>query len=169
MLIVFGGLPGTGKTTISRLVAGRLNATCLRIDAIEQAIRDTMTGADIGASGYAVAQAIAEANLGDGRSVVVDCVNPVAASRSGWHRIATARAALLIDVEVICSDLAEHRRRVTTRGADIPGLVLPSWEAVMSHRYEAWDRPRLIVDTAKLFPAEAAEAVLQAVTEKTGG
>ena len=35
MLIVFGGLPGTGKTTLSRLVAQDLSATWLRIDVIE--------------------------------------------------------------------------------------------------------------------------------------
>ena len=38
MLIVFGGLPGTGKTTLSRLVAQDLSATWLRIDVIEVAM-----------------------------------------------------------------------------------------------------------------------------------
>ncbi|MFO7481079.1 AAA family ATPase, partial [Oceanibaculum nanhaiense] len=32
MLIVFGGLPGTGKTTLSRALADRLRAVYLRID-----------------------------------------------------------------------------------------------------------------------------------------
>ncbi|MCE5382318.1 AAA family ATPase, partial [Pectobacterium punjabense] len=36
MLIIFGGLPGTGKSTIARLLATRLNAVWLRIDTIEQ-------------------------------------------------------------------------------------------------------------------------------------
>ncbi|WP_225152486.1 AAA family ATPase [Bradyrhizobium sp. NBAIM08] len=39
-LIVFGGLPGTGKTTIARELTARLAATYLRIDAIEQPLRD---------------------------------------------------------------------------------------------------------------------------------
>jgi predicted kinase len=35
MLIIFGGLPGTGKTTISKEVAKRLKAVYLRVDTIE--------------------------------------------------------------------------------------------------------------------------------------
>jgi adenylate kinase family enzyme len=38
VLVVFGGLPGTGKTTLSRAVAEALGAVWLRIDAIEAAI-----------------------------------------------------------------------------------------------------------------------------------
>ena len=39
MLIIFGGLPGSGKSTIARALALRLGAVYLRIDTIEQAIR----------------------------------------------------------------------------------------------------------------------------------
>ncbi|MGO6670405.1 AAA family ATPase, partial [Rhizobium ruizarguesonis] len=39
MLIIFGGLPGSGKTTIARALAERLNAVHVRVDTIEQAIR----------------------------------------------------------------------------------------------------------------------------------
>lgn len=40
MLIIFSGLPGCGKSTIARALAKRLGAVYLRIDTIEQAIRD---------------------------------------------------------------------------------------------------------------------------------
>lgn len=39
MLIIFGGLPGTGKTTISKEVAKRLKAVYLRMDTIEQTFK----------------------------------------------------------------------------------------------------------------------------------
>ena len=85
MLIVFGGLPGTGKTTIARRIASQRMATYLRIDGIEQAMRDAGIPAEgIGAAGYAVANAIAEANFLDGKTVVANCVNPVPESREAW-------------------------------------------------------------------------------------
>ena len=40
MLIIFGGLPATGKTMIARELARQIGAVYLRIDSIEQAMRD---------------------------------------------------------------------------------------------------------------------------------
>ena len=67
-LIVFGGLPGTGKTTLSREVARRCGAVYLRIDSIEQSIRATMP-VEMGAAGYAVAMALARQNLSIGATL----------------------------------------------------------------------------------------------------
>jgi predicted kinase len=39
-LYILSGLPGTGKTTISQLLAQRITAVHLRIDTVEQALRD---------------------------------------------------------------------------------------------------------------------------------
>lgn len=38
MLIAFGGLPGTGKTTVAQTLARKLAAVYLRIDSLEQAL-----------------------------------------------------------------------------------------------------------------------------------
>jgi len=154
MLIVFSGLPGTGKTTIARALVARLGAVYLRIDVIEQALRDAGMG-DVGAAGYGVAQALAESNLALGKVVVADCVNPLAESRAGWHAVARRAGCKVVDVEVVCTDLDAHRRRVEGRVSDIPGLVAPTWESVMRHEYEAWERERVVVDTAVVSPGEA--------------
>jgi predicted kinase len=160
MLIVFGGLPGTGKTTISRAIATRHSATYLRIDAIEQAIRDAaVLAGGIGSAGYVVANVLAESNLMGGQTVVGDCVNPVAESRKAWKAIASRTKARLVEVEVICSDPLEHRHRVEGRTSDIPGLVYPTWQAVLERDYEPWEEPHLIVDTARLSPDEAISIV----------
>jgi predicted kinase len=74
MLIVLSGLPWLGKTTIARQVARSLAAVHLRIDSIEQALREG--GLDVQGEGYAVAHAVAADNLRAGQRVVADCVNP---------------------------------------------------------------------------------------------
>lgn len=149
MLIVFGGLPGTGKTTLARLVAQQKRAAYLRIDSIEQAIRASgMLAGEVGPSGYLVAYALAEANLALGQDVVADSVNPLAVTRSAWRRAAANASSLCIEIEIICSDLVEHRRRVETRKADIAGFRVPSWDDVQQRAYEAWGTPRLVLDTA---------------------
>ena len=146
LLIVFGGLPATGKTTLSRELARRLAATHLRVDTIEQSLK--AAGLAVGPTGYIIANALAADNLVLGRAVVADCVNPDQASRNGWRETAFRCAARLVEIEIICSDLAEHRRRAEIRITDIDGLILPSWDQITSKAYEPWDRDRLVLDTA---------------------
>jgi predicted kinase len=156
MLIAFAGLPGTGKTTLARAIAEERRATYLRVDTIEQILRDSgVLAGDVGPAGYMVAYALASANLRLGQDVVADTVNPLAITRDGWRNAARAAGVAIVEVEVICSDAAEHRRRVETRTVDVPGLVPPRWEAVVARDYEAWDRPRVVIDTAQRSVADA--------------
>lgn len=157
MLIVFGGLPGTGKTTIARELSRRLSASYVRIDAIEQSLR--AAGLVVGVTGYVIAGEIAAENLKLGRIVVADCVNPVLASRKAWRETAGKNAARLVEIEVICSDAGEHRRRVEARSPDIDGLVLPGWHDVLNRAYEPWDREHLVLDTATSSIARLIERI----------
>lgn len=156
MLIVFGGLPGTGKTTIARTIAQEREAVYLRIDTIEQALLSSgaLTG-DIGPAGYVVAYALAESNLLLGHTVVADAVNPVVVAREAWRRVAATASAPLVEIEVICSDAAEHRRRIETRALDVPGLVPLTWQGILDGDYQPWDRPRIVLDTAHRTVAES--------------
>ena len=160
MLIVFSGLPGTGKTTIARELARQTGAVYLRIDVIEQAIRKAgVLAGDVGASGYGVANALALSNLQVGHTVVADCVNPVRESREAWKAVAAAAKVVLLDILVTCSDRKEHQRRVETRTGDIPGLIPPTWQSVLAHEYEAWECVPQEIDTALMTPEQAVTVV----------
>jgi predicted kinase len=148
-LVILGGLPGTGKTSVARELARLVPAVHVRVDTIEQALRRARgRGGPVDETGYLVAHAVAADNLRLGRVVIADSVNPIEESRAGWREVARRADVRFIEVEVVCSDAAEHRRRVETRAADIEGLELPTWQAVKTREYEAWVSPHLVIDTA---------------------
>jgi predicted kinase len=162
MLIVLGGLPGSGKTTVARLLAQHLRALHLRIDTIEQALRGSGIS-KVGVAGYVIAQRIAADNLRLGQSVIADCVNPVRESRAAWHAVATETGVPIVEIELVCSDPAQHRKRIETRTADIPGHVLPDWEDVQTLAYEPW--PGAVrIDTAGRSSEETVAAVLTRIS-----
>jgi predicted kinase len=146
-LFVFAGLPGSGKTKLSQYLAGRVGAVHLRIDTIEQAMRD-LCRISVEGEGYRLAYRIATDNLRLGLSVVADSCNPIALTRREWEKVARTEGAEWINIEVICSDPAEHRRRVETREPEIPKLELPTWEEVIRRVYHPWDESRITIDTA---------------------
>jgi predicted kinase len=154
----------TGKTTIARDLARQLGATYLRIDTIEQAIRDSTTVRQpISDEGYRVAYAVAEENLRLGRTVISDSVNPIQLSRDAWIGVAHRAHARAAEVEVLCTDLQLHRQRVETRPADIGGLRLPTWEKVISREYEPWERKHIVIDTAGRSVAESVQELRDAL------
>lgn len=163
VLIVFSGLPGVGKTSVARALAAQEGLVYLRIDTVEQALRDAESS--VGCSGYLVAQALALNNLSLGHSVVADCVNPVLESRSAWQAVATSAVVPLINLHLICSDAVEHRHRLESRQVDIPGLAVPTWQSVLSHEYQPWHPAPLCIDTAGQSMAQSIEAVRTALVQ----
>jgi predicted kinase len=160
VLVVIGGLPATGKSTIAMALARRTATAYVRVDRIEQAIVAWSTlSHPLGPVGYAVAHEVALEQLQLGLDVIVECVNPLAVTRDGWLATAETAGAALTEVEVICSDEAEHRRRVETRSSDVEGLAKPTWTAVVEREYEPWTRERLVIDSTTTSPENAARAI----------
>src|SRR5215470_905295 len=148
MFIVFAGLPGTGKSTIARALASELGALWLRIDSIEQAIlASRIVDGDLKDAGYRAAYAVAEDNLRLGRTVIGDSVNPWMLTRNAWRDAGLRAGVRVMEIETICSDAQEHRKRIETRANEVPGLALPTWQEVIDRDYHGWDREPLVIDT----------------------
>jgi predicted kinase len=162
MLIAFGGLPGTGKTTVAQALAREIAAVYLRIDTLEQAlIASGSCGTDIGPAGYLAGYAVAQENLRLGLRVVADSVNSLNVTRDAWRRVARDAGVRIVEIELICSDTAAHRLRVEERRADIPGHKLPTWESVLERQYDVWTSEHLVIDTANVSVERAVAMILR--------
>ena len=148
MLLIFSGLPGTGKTSLALSLAAQLRAVYIRADTIEQSLKKSVLSlSSVEDLGYLASYAVAGDNLKLGHNVIADSVNPWEMTRQAWRRVASQVGAPAIDIEVVCSNLDEHRKRVEGRETDIPGFLLPSWQDVVDRDYHPWTTPRLQVDT----------------------
>ncbi len=167
ILFILSGLPASGKSSLARLLAAEYGAVWLRIDTIEQALRE-LCGFDPQGEGYRMAYRIAADNLRIGMSVVADSCNPIELTRGEWEAVAAENGAQHINIEVVCSDKQEHRRRVEERKNEIAGLKLPTWNEVENREYDPLVPNRrsthnslcichITIDTAGKSPAESLE------------
>ncbi len=166
ILFVFSGLPGVGKTTLAKALAPRLQAVHLRIDSVEAALKTSVLAISPPEdAGYVSGAAIAKDNLLLGNNVIADAVNPIEITRNIWLEAALGAKVKALNIEVICSDEAEHRRRVETRRNDIPALSLPCWDAVKRRRFEKWKKHRLVLDTFQNSVEENVEEILSSFSQ----
>lgn len=167
MLVIFGGLPGTGKTAISKEIAKRLKAVYLRVDTVEQTLKKLQaTSNSIGPEGYMICYQIAIENLQLGLSVVADSVNSISITRNDWRRVAEKTHSKFIEIELICSDKQEHQRRIENRKADLAGHKLPTWQDVLNRDYEPWETKLLTIDTSSYSIAESVKFIMEYLTQK---
>ncbi|HAT8648936.1 TPA: AAA family ATPase [Legionella pneumophila] len=165
MLIILGGLPGTGKTTVAKELAKLLKSVYLRVDTVEQALiavskQYNPTYEFIGPEGYEILYAVGRDNLLLGNHVIVDSVNPIQLTRDAYRSVAKSVNAEFIEVEFICSNEEDHKNRIQLRAPDIKGHKLPTWEEVLSREYEPWESRTLLIDTSKHSIEECVSIIL---------
>lgn len=166
MLYIFGGLPATGKSELSKFLALSIGAAYIRIDTIEQELKNCGFKKFYD-EGYKVAFALALDNLKNGFSVIADSTNPVSESREAWISVADKASSPYIEIEIICSNKVEHRERVQKRQTDVPNLSLPSWDSVISRDYQPWKTASIILDTAGKTPQQSKQELSEVLRGKS--
>ncbi len=88
ILFIFSGLPATGKSTLAKSISSKFSAIYLRVDTIEQGLRE-LCNFDAQGEGYQLSYRIATDNLNLGVNVVADSCNPIDLTRNEWEKVAT--------------------------------------------------------------------------------
>jgi len=165
VLYIFSGLPGTGKSTLAKNVAKLLGAVYIRIDTIEQGIRD-LCNFNVQGEGYRLAYRIVEDNLKIGNNVISDQCNPVNLIRKEWNEVAIKNNCKYINIEILCSDKDEHKNRIKNRETEIENLKLPVWKEVTEREYEPWNEEHIIIDTANKTIEESTNELMEKINKE---
>ena len=143
------GLPGSGKSTVANQLASELGCAVLSVDTIERGMREAGVHPEqpIGLAAYAVANRLADAQLGLGHTVIADAVNHHPDARHAWLDLAAAHGVDVRVIHVECSDEELHRWRLETRDHEL--RIVP-WERVVTLRdtWTPWPVEMETVDTS---------------------
>lgn len=160
-LFIFSGLPASGKSTLAQELSKKIKATFVRIDTIEQGLKDICKYSVQGGEGYELSHLVASDNLKLGNDVVADSVNPWELTRSDWTQVAISNQANFVNIEVICSNKDEHKKRVEARHVDVNNLKPPTWEEVSNRDYHGWTSHRILIDTSNKTISESLAELLE--------
>jgi len=153
-LIIFSGLPGTGKSALAEAVGRELGIPVFAKDWLEATVlRSKLIPAEtekqLGSVGYDLLTVLAERQLSLGQSVILDSVASTASIRNIWSALGRKYSAGWFVIECVCSDIAVHRARLEKRQRHIPGWHELQWSEVEFVRsyYAPWSEERLILDS----------------------
>lgn len=159
-LIIVGGPPGAGKTTLATALSAAMGLPVIAKDSIKEVLMDHLGGAEpVGTAAFAVQFAVARTLLESGSGLILE--GAFFHDQHGLREVATLANAAVISVSAPLECLVD---RYVTRQVDRhPGHrgleALPDLRArVLGGRYEPPDlgAPLLRVDSARGFePSES--------------
>lgn len=160
-LILFSGLPGSGKTTLARATARALHLPIFTKDRVQRVLRDEAPGAPL-IVGYHLLLDQADEQLALGTSVILDAVFPREGFRQTAAQMAVRHGARLHVFECICSDEALWQARMVDRVAYAPGWKPLGWTEVERLRaeWEPWPPGQThVVDSLRPLEETLAEVL----------
>jgi predicted kinase len=147
-------MPGSGKTTLARMVARRLQVPVFAKDRMQRVLRDhNLAEANTG-DGYYIILEQADEQLSLGLSAILDATFPLDHFRMVASETAARHKANFCALYFYCSDEQVWRERMSDRVHYVPGWKPVGWSDVerMREYYQPWNDNAMTVDS--LYPPE---------------
>lgn len=161
---IFSGLPGVGKTTLAKQLAQTLtNVAYFRVDTVEYYLKKAYSQ-ELNKQGYEIVYYQAKENLELGKSVIIDCCNPILESRELWNSLSQINNTKVINIEIMCSDIQAHQNRIETRYKSNPNKY-PTWQDVVNRDYQVWNESIIKIDTAETDIIESFNILINQLEE----
>jgi predicted kinase len=164
VLVIFSGLPGTGKTTLARRLAQTLSVQLFRLDDFVAFLPAGVLpeGDRFWEEIMAIMLRFVEAQLELGLSVIVDAVF-MGPDRAAAAQIAARHGAAFRPIHTYVSDDAVWRARIETRARQAPAAdAVATWARVQDQQrqFAPWAAgAALFVDAAAPLEANLARAL----------
>jgi predicted kinase len=164
-MILFSGLPGTGKSTLAETIGRQLGIPVFAKDWLEASLILSGLGSKgdlkrLGFAGYELLTVLAERQFMLNQSVILDSVASTQNIRTKWYQLAKQYGAERRVIECICSDESLHRARLKDRRRNIPGWHELEWTDIekVKQYYPAWEEERLVLDMVHSVDENVARA-----------
>jgi predicted kinase len=159
--ILMRGYPGTGKSTIARLLAAALHAPLIDRDIIRQMAVDVFGNLPrVGHFSYELMFALTREQLGLGLSVVVDTPLTYRTTFEQAQELARTFHTPLLVVHCQCPPEVQ-KRRLEGRKGKVSEFQITSWEEweQWKPRFEEFDDEGCIIDTTKPLDESLAKVI----------
>jgi uncharacterized protein len=174
-VVLVGGLPGTGKSTLAAGLAARTGWKLLRSDEVRRQVplsaeTDPGTGRyapEAVRAVYAELRRRARQHLEEGEPVILDASWIDAAQRAAVRQTAEDSGGGLVELCCSCDGSVAAERIRRRHGADDLSDATPEVHSLMAERMDAWPSAT-VIDTSDVTAADVLSTALSALADAGG-
>ncbi len=147
-MIVIGGVPGTGKSTLAKALSKELNIPAFSKDELEAAIarKGLCNSKEMRGVGFEIMSVLAKNQIENKNSAIFDFIASKSRVTEQWPELLEIEIKY---IECICSNEEIHIERIQLRNRNIEGWYELVWEDVLRIKnvFKPLKSDRLILDS----------------------